>query len=212
MAAAVARGEQPTFRWQHGEEEQQSSPWQGPRQSVRAGSSLSWSSRGWPMCRLCWAPSAWAACRCRVLQEEQQRVSARGAGGDGSSREGQPAQPAGGSRREASPLCRSLPLLWHRASASSSKPEQPAPLRAERRWSSKKACGPSAASCHAGCAVGPLLVLSSSPSLEDAQAEGSAFARVSVPGVRSVWKGCRRKAMDCTGGHLKTCLLAASVR
>ena len=64
----------------------------------------------------------------------------------------------------------------------------------------------------AGCAVGPLLVLSSSPSLQDAQAEGPAFARVSVPGGRSVRRGSRRKAMDCTGGHLKTCLLAASVR
>lgn len=64
----------------------------------------------------------------------------------------------------------------------------------------------------AGCAVGPLLVLSSSPSLRDAQAEGSAFARVSVPGGWSVRRGSRRKAMDCTGGHLKTCLLAASVR
>ncbi len=115
------------------------------------------------MCRLCWAPSAWAACRCQDLQEEQQRACARGAGGDGSSREGQPAQPAGGSRREVSPLCQFLPLLWHWASASSSEPEQPQPLRAERCWSCKKACGPSAASCRAGCAVGPLLVLSSSP-------------------------------------------------
>ncbi|SGA02289.1 Uncharacterised protein [Chlamydia abortus] len=164
------------------------------------------------MCRLCWAPSAWAACRCQDLQEEQQRACARGAGGDGSSREGQPAQPAGGSRREVSPLCQFLPLLWHWASASSSEPEQPQPLRAQRCWSCKKACGPSAASCRAGCAVGPLLVLSSSPSLRDAQAEGSAFARVSVPGGWSVRRGSRRKAMDCTGGHLKTCLLAASVR
>lgn len=64
----------------------------------------------------------------------------------------------------------------------------------------------------AGCAVGPLLVLSSSPSLQDAQDEGSAFAGVSVPGGRSVRRGSRRKAMDCTGGHLKMCLLAASVR
>ena len=102
--------------------------------------------------------------------------------------------------------------LWHWASASSSEPEQPQPLRAQRCWSCKKACGPSAASCRAGCAVGPLLVLSSSPSLRDAQAEGSAFARVSVPGGWSVRRGSRRKAMDCTGGHLKTCLLAASVR
>ena len=38
-----------------------------------------------------------------------------------------------------------LPLLWHWASAGSSEPEQPEPLRAERCCSREKACGPSAA-------------------------------------------------------------------
>lgn len=118
--------------------EKHSSPWRGLQQSRCAYSSLSWSSRGWRGCRLCWVPPAWAGCRCQDLEGEREESVCESSRERSSAWVGekQPAKPAARSFKDVSPLSQHLRLLSHVACVGSSKPELLVLLWDGRSWCS----------------------------------------------------------------------------